>query len=61
MAHKEWQAILEDWRKVPARRRYQGAKSSRVCSDDEGEEGGEESGEAVRSAAQGHCKENSEV
>ena len=61
MAHKEWQAILEDWRKVPARRRYQSFKSSRVRSDDEGEEGGEEGGEAVRSTAQTHRKENSRV
>ena len=61
MAHKEWQAILEDWRKVPARRRYQGAKSSRICGYDEGEEGGEESREAVRSTTQTHRKENSRV
>ena len=61
MAHKEWQAILEDWRKVPARRRYQSSKPSRVRSDDEGEEGGEEGGETVCSAAQTHRKENSRV
>ena len=61
MAHKEWQAILEDWRKVPARRRYQSFKSSRICGYDEGEESGEEGGEAVRSTAKTHRKENSRV
>ena len=61
MAHKEWQAIVEDWRKVPARRRYQSFKSSRVRSDNEGEEGGEEEWQAVRRATNTHSPEDREV
>ena len=61
MAHKEWQAILEDWRKVPARKGNQGTKPSGVRSNDEGKAGGEESRKAVRSATQEHRKENSGV
>ena len=61
MAHKEWQAILEDWRKVPARRRYQSFKSSRICGYDEGEEGGEEEWQAVRRATKTHSPEDREV
>ena len=61
MAHKEWQAIVEDWRKVPARRRYQSSKPSRVRSDNEGEEGGEEEWQAVRRATKTHRTEDREV
>ena len=61
MAHKEWEAILQDWRKVPARKGNQGTKPSGVRSNDQGKAGGEESREAVRSAAQGYRKENSGV
>ena len=61
MAHKEWQAIVEDWRKVPARRRYQSSKPRRVRSDNEGEEGGEEEWQAVRRATKTHSPEDREV
>ena len=61
MAHKEWQAILKDWRKVPAGKSDQGVKPSGVRSNDQGKAGGEESGKAVRSTTQEHRKENSGV
>ena len=61
MAHKEWQAILEDWRKVPADKRNQGTKPSRVRSNDQGEEGGEEEWQAVRRATKTHSPEDREV
>ena len=61
MAHKEWQAIVEDWRKVPARRRYQVAQPSRVRSNDEGKAGRKESWQAVRRATKTHSPEDREV
>jgi hypothetical protein len=61
MAHKEWQAILEDWRKVPANKRNQGVKSSGVRSNDEGEADGEEKWQAVRRATKTHSPEDREV
>ena len=61
MAHKEWEAILQDWRKVPAGKSDQIAKSSGVRSNDQGKAGGEESRKAVRSTTQEHCEEDSGV
>ena len=61
MAHKEWQAILEDWRKVPARKGDQVAESSRVRSDDQGKAGREEKWQAVRRATKTHSPEDREV
>jgi len=61
MADKEWKAILQDWRKVPADKRNQGVKSSGVRSNDQGKAGGEESRKAVRSTTQEHCEEDSGV
>ena len=61
MAHKEWQAVVEDWRKVPARRRYQSIEPGGVRGDDEGETGGEESWQAVRRATKTHSPEDREV
>ncbi len=61
MAHKEWQAIVEDWRKVPARKGDQIAKSSRICGYDEGKAGGEEEWQAVRRATKTHSPEDREV
>jgi len=61
MAHKEWQAIVEDWRKVPARKRYQSSKPSRVRSHDEGKAGREEEWQAVRRATKTHSPEDREV
>ena len=61
MAHKEWQAIVEDWRKVPARKGDQGVESSGVRSNNKSKAGGEESRKAVRSTTQEHRKENSGV
>jgi hypothetical protein len=61
MAHKEWQAIVEDWRKVPARRRYKSIESSRVRSNDEGKAGREESWKAIRRATKTHSPEDREV
>jgi hypothetical protein len=51
MADKEWQAIVEDWREVSARKRDQVSESSRVRSYDEGETGRKESWQAVCCAA----------
>ena len=61
MAHKEWQAVVEDWGKVPARRRYQVTQPSRVRSNDQGEAGRKESWKAVRRAPKTHSSENREV
>ena len=61
MAHKEWQAVVEDWGKVPARRRYQVSQSSRVRSNDQGEAGRKESWQAVRSTTKTHSPEDREV
>ena len=61
MADKEWKAILENWRKVPANKRNQSVKSSGVCSNDEGEADGEEKWQAVRRATKTHSPEDREV
>ncbi len=61
MAHKEWQAILEDWRKVPARKGNQGTESSRVRSNDQGKAGRKEEWQAVRRATKTHSPEDREV
>jgi len=61
MAHKEWQAVVEDWGKVPARKRYQVAQPSRVRSNDEGKAGRKESWQAVRLATKTHSPEDREV
>ena len=61
MAHKEWQAVVEDWGKVPASRRYQVAQPSRVRSNDEGKAGRKESWQAVRRATKTHSPEDREV
>jgi hypothetical protein len=61
MAHKEWQAIVEDWRKVPADKRNQGVKSSGVRSNDQGKAGREEKWQAVRRATKTHSPEDREV
>ena len=59
MAHKEWQAVIEDWRKVPARRRYQSVESSGVRSHNTGKAGGKEGRQTVRSPAEDDCEESS--
>ena len=61
MAHKEWQAIVEDWRKVPARKRDQISESSGVRSNNEGQAGRKESWQAVRRATKTHSPEDREV
>jgi hypothetical protein len=61
MAHKEWQAVVEDWGKVPARRRYQVAQPRRVRSNDEGKAGRKESWQAVRRTTETHSPEDREV
>ena len=61
MAHKEWEAILQDWRKVPARKGNQGAKPGGVRSNDQGKAGGEEGWQAVRRATKTHSPEDREV
>jgi len=61
MAHKERQAIVEDWRKIPAGKRDQVSESSRVRSNDQGEAGREESWQAVRRATKTHSPEDREV
>ena len=61
MAHKEWQAVVEDWGKVPARRRYQVSQPRRVRSNDQGKAGRKESRKAVRRTTETHSPENREV
>ena len=61
MAHKEWQAIVEDWRKVPAGKRDQVTHPVRVRSHNEGKAGREESWQAVRRATKTHSPEDREV
>ncbi len=61
MADKEWQAIVENRRAVPAGERDQVTQPSRVRSYDEGKEGGEESWQAVRRAAKTHSSKDSKV
>lgn len=61
MAHKEWQAVVEDWGKVPARRRYQVSQPSRVRSYDQSKTGREESWQAVRRAAKTHSAKDRKV
>ncbi len=61
MAHKEWQAVVEDWRKVPARKGDQVAESSRVRSNDQGKAGRKEEWQAVRRATKTHSPEDREV
>lgn len=61
MAHKEWQAIVEDWRKIPAGKRDQVTQPSRVRSNNQGKAGGEESWQAVRRATKTHSPEDREV
>jgi hypothetical protein len=61
MAHKEWEAILQDWRKVPAGKSDQSAKPSGIRSNDQGKASGEEGRKAVRSTTQEHCEEDSGV
>ena len=61
MAHKEWQAIVEDWRKVPAGKGDKSVVAGRVRSDDKGKAGRKESGQAVRETTQGHSSEDGEI
>jgi len=41
MDNQKWKAIVEDWRKVPARKSNKGVKPRRVRSHDEGKAGRE--------------------
>ena len=61
MANEVWQAIVKDWRKIPAGKRDQGVKPSRVCRYDEGKTGREEIWPAVRRATKTHSAEDREV
>ena len=61
MAHKEWEAIVEDWRKVPAGKRNQGSEPRRVRSNNQGKAGRKESWQAVRRATKTHSPEDREV
>ena len=61
VAHKEWQAIVEDWRKVPAGKGDKSVIAGRVRSDDKGKAGRKESGQAVREATQEHSSEDGEI
>jgi hypothetical protein len=61
MANQKWKAIVEDWRKVPAGKSHQSVEPSRVCRYDEGEEGGEEEREAVRSTTKKHSPKDREI
>ena len=61
MAHKEWQAIVEDWRKIPAGERDQVTQPSRVRSYDQSKTGREESWQAVRRATKTHSTEDRKV
>ncbi len=61
MAHKEWQAIVEDRGEVSPGKGDQGIKPSRVCRHDEGKAGREEEWQAVRRATKTHSPENREV
>jgi len=61
MAHKEWEAILQDWRKVLAGEGNQSIKPSGVRSNDESKAGGQEGGKAVCSTTQEYCEEDSGV
>ncbi len=61
MAHKEWQAIVEDWRKIPAGKRDQVTQPRRVRSNDQGKAGREESRKAVRRTTKTHSPEDREV
>jgi hypothetical protein len=61
MAHKEWQAIVENRRAVFAGERDQVTQSSRVRSHNEGEAGRKESWQAVRRATKTHSSEDREV
>jgi hypothetical protein len=61
MAHKEWQAVVEDWGKVPPRKRDQVTQPRRVRSNDEGKAGREESWQAIRRATKTHSPEDREV
>jgi hypothetical protein len=61
MANKVRKAIVEDWRKVPARERDQVTQPSRVRSHNEGKAGREESWQAIRRATKTHSPEDREV
>ena len=61
MAHEERQAIVEDWRKVSARKRDQVTQPSRVRSNNQGKAGRKESWQAVRRATKTHSPEDREV
>jgi hypothetical protein len=61
MANKVRKAIVEDWRKVPARKRDQVTQSSRVRSHNEGKAGRKESWQAIRRATKTHSPEDREV
>jgi len=58
MAHKEWQAILEDWRKIPAGKGHQGTESGRLPRHDTGKTGRQESWQAVRRSTKTHSPED---
>jgi len=61
MANEVWQAIVENWRKVLARKRDQVSESSGVRSNDKSETGRQESWQAVRRATKTHSPEDREV
>ena len=61
MAHKEWQAIVEDWGKVPSGKSDKGVVTSRVRSHNKGKAGGEESGQAVCETTKEHSSEDGEI
>ncbi len=51
MAHKEWEAIVKNGRKVSPGKGDQGTKPSRVCRHDEGKAGREGRRQAICAAA----------
>ena len=61
MAHKEWQAIVENRGAVFAGKRDQVTQPRRVRSNDEGEAGRKEGWQAVRFATKTHSSEDREV
>ncbi len=61
MADKEWQAIVENRRAIPAGERDQVTQPSRVRSYDQGETSRKESWQAVRRATKTYSPEDREI
>lgn len=61
MADKEWQAIVENRRAIPAGERDQVTQLSRVRSYDQGETRRQESWQAVRRATKTYSPEDREI